>query len=97
MRQEISEEGGGKAQKGKTSFTERATMVNHGRWRQVDVCYGSLCFDDHDDHIIVTNLLGTYGELKSFESRLTIFLSYSFIQRERARARSFVIVSLHLP
>ncbi len=35
--------------------------------------------------------------MKSFESRLTIFLSYSFIQRARARARSFVIVSLHLP
>ena len=55
--------------KGKTSFTERATMVNHGRWRQVDVCYGSLCFDDH---IIVTNLLGTYGELDS------IFLERNF-------------------
>ncbi len=27
--------------------------------------------------------------LKSFESRLTIFLSYSFIQRARTRARSF--------
>ena len=27
--------------------------------------------------------------VKSFESRLTIFLSYSFIQRARARARSF--------
>ncbi len=37
------------------------------------------------------------GGVKSFESRLTIFLSYSFIQRARARARSFVIVSLHLP
>ncbi len=33
--------------------------------------------------------------MKSFESRLTIFLSYSFIQRARARARSFIIVSLH--
>ena len=33
--------------------------------------------------------------MKSFESRLTIFLSYSLIQRARARARSFVIVSLH--
>ncbi len=27
--------------------------------------------------------------LKSFESRLTIFLSYPFIQRARTRARSF--------
>ncbi len=27
--------------------------------------------------------------MKSFESRLTIFLSYSFIQRARTRARSF--------
>ncbi len=33
--------------------------------------------------------------LKSFESRLTIFLSYSFIQR--ARAGALVLVSLHLP
>ncbi len=34
-------------------------------------------------------------KLKSFESRLTIFLSYSFIQR--ARAGALVLVSLHLP
>ncbi len=34
--------------------------------------------------------------MKSFESRLIIFLSYSFIQRERAWARSFVIVSLQM-
>ncbi len=27
--------------------------------------------------------------MKSFESRLTIFLSYSFMQRARTRARSF--------
>ncbi len=32
--------------------------------------------------------------MKSFESRLTIFLSYSFIQR--ARAGALVLVSLHL-
>ncbi len=33
--------------------------------------------------------------MKSFESRLTIFLSYSFIQR--ARAGALVLVSLHSP
>ncbi len=33
--------------------------------------------------------------LKSFESRMTIFLSYSFIQR--AHAGALVLVSLHLP
>ncbi len=30
-----------------------------------------------------------YIPVKSFESRPTIFLSYSFIQRARTRARSF--------
>ncbi len=35
------------------------------------------------------------GRVKSFESRLTIFLSYSFIQR--ARAGALVLVSIHLP
>ncbi len=35
--------------------------------------------------------------MKSFESRLTIFLSYSFIQRARTRARSFQCLYKHLP
>ncbi len=36
---------------------------------------------------IVVDVHGIRVVLKSFESRLTIFLSYSFIQRARARAR----------
>ncbi len=81
-------------------------------WSNVVRGVGVLAVVDADSQALTKQLVGEIevaehkfrawaknerGKLKSFESRLTIFLSYSFIQRACARARSFVIVFLHLP
>ncbi len=60
---------------GETSFI-------HGHWESP-----CMVLTKHISYFIVFYFLRNM--LKSFESRLTIFLSYSFIQRARTRARSF--------